>query len=102
LEGPVETEAVENSPRFFAAHFHFRAGFIGRKRSSFAKIHLDARCGKDVKTVWTRRDEFGYFSLAHGVSFRQNPAAQLNLARLRISIFARRCPVGVRSGPSRI
>jgi hypothetical protein len=78
---------VENSPRVFATNLHSRALFIDCKRGSSVKIGRGAHCGKRVKTVWTRGDYFGYFSLAPGVSFRQNPAAQLNLSRLRISIL---------------
>lgn len=77
--------AVENSMRIVAANFHFDPVFIACAGNSAAKFGTAWRCGKVVNAVWTRREDFDYFSLAPGVSFRQNPAAQLILSRLRTS-----------------
>jgi len=87
LEGPVEMAAVENCARAFHAQDRFAAHFIGHGHNFRRKIHRRFDCGKVVDCVWTWRQNFGYFSLAPGVSFRQNPAAQLILSRLRISIL---------------
>jgi hypothetical protein len=98
LEEPVEIKAVENFARIFGADLRFAAHFIGRDRDFRRTIPGRFYCGKVVNRLWTRRQNFGYFSLAPGVSFRQNPAAPLILSRLRISILRDETREGVRSG----
>jgi hypothetical protein len=59
LEGPVEMKPVENLPCFSAARLRFCEHFIGCARGSSVKIGDREHCGKLVKTMWTRHNEFG-------------------------------------------